>query len=126
MLLLLVPAVADGDWSAYLRAWLAALALCSPSTSCWWSIYPAGMGFGDVKLAGVLGLVARLAGVGRARGRWLPGLPPRGRRRWGPDGSSGKAGRKSKIPFGPFMLLGALLAILWGGRLWDTYVDTLT
>ena len=35
-----------------------------------------------------------------------------------------RAGRKSKIPFGPFMLAGALVAILWGGALADLYLDT--
>jgi leader peptidase (prepilin peptidase)/N-methyltransferase len=35
-----------------------------------------------------------------------------------------RAGRKSHIPFGPWMLLGALIAILWGGALADLYLDT--
>ncbi len=35
----------------------------------------------------------------------------------------GKAGRKSKVPFGPFMLAGAFVAILWGGALADLYLD---
>lgn len=122
--LLLIPAVADGDWSAYLRAWLAALALFA-FYFLLAVIYPAGMGFGDVKLAGVLGLVLGWLGWGELvvggflgffLGAVLGGVLMIVRR----------AGRKSKIPFGPFMLFGALLAIVWGGRLWATYVDTLT
>jgi leader peptidase (prepilin peptidase)/N-methyltransferase len=83
------------------------------------------MGFGDVKLAGVLGLVLGWLGwgelvvggfLGFLLGAVLGGVLMVARR----------AGRKTKIPFGPFMLLGALLAILWGGQLWDAYVDTLT
>jgi leader peptidase (prepilin peptidase)/N-methyltransferase len=35
-----------------------------------------------------------------------------------------KAGRKSKIPFGPFMLAGALVAIVAGGALADLYLDS--
>jgi leader peptidase (prepilin peptidase)/N-methyltransferase len=35
-----------------------------------------------------------------------------------------RAGRKSAIPFGPFMLLGAFVAILWGGALADLYLDS--
>ena len=31
---------------------------------------------------------------------------------------------KSMIPFGPFMLAGALVAILWGGALGDLYLDS--
>jgi leader peptidase (prepilin peptidase)/N-methyltransferase len=38
----------------------------------------------------------------------------------------GRAGRKSAIPFGPWMLLGALLGILWGGALADLYLDSLS
>jgi leader peptidase (prepilin peptidase)/N-methyltransferase len=36
-----------------------------------------------------------------------------------------RAGRKSAIPFGPFMVAGALVAILWGGALADLYLDSL-
>ena len=34
-----------------------------------------------------------------------------------------RAGRKTQIPFGPFMLVGAFLAILYGGQLADWYVE---
>ncbi len=123
-LLFLLPAAIDGDWSAYLRAWLAALALFG-FYFLLAVIYPSGMGFGDVKLAGVLGLALGWLGwgvlvVGGFLGFLLGALIG------GALMLVRKAGRKSKIPFGPFMLLGALLAILWGGQLWDTYLDTLT
>ena len=36
-----------------------------------------------------------------------------------------RAGRKSKIPFGPYMLAGAFVAILWGGALADLYLDAM-
>ncbi|HEX5017960.1 MAG TPA: prepilin peptidase [Actinomycetes bacterium] len=122
--LLLLPAVVDDQWSAYLRAWLAALALFA-FYFLLVVIYPKGMGLGDVKLAGVLGLVLGWLGwaelvvggfLGFLLGAVVGGLLMLVRR----------AGRKSKIPFGPFMLLGALLAILWGADLWDLYVETLT
>jgi leader peptidase (prepilin peptidase)/N-methyltransferase len=32
-------------------------------------------------------------------------------------------GRKSKVPFGPFMLAGALLAILFGQNVFTAYLD---
>ena len=35
--------------------------------------------------------------------------------------ATGRAGRKSAIPFGPFMLVGALLAVLWGPWMVDAY-----
>jgi len=123
-LLLLLPAVAEPDWGAYLTAWLGALALFA-FYFLLAVIYPSGMGFGDVKLAGVLGLVLGWLGwsvvlVGGFLGFLLGAVVG------GALMLVRKAGRKSKIPFGPFMLAGALLAILWGGQLWDAYLDTLT
>jgi leader peptidase (prepilin peptidase) / N-methyltransferase len=73
-------------------------------------VYPAGMGLGDVKLAGVLGMYlgwlgwAELA-VGAFLGFLLGGLSGLGLM------LAGRAGRKTMIPFGPFMLAGAWLAI---------------
>ncbi len=95
---------------------------CTASTSCSRSIYPAGMGFGDVKLAGVLGIYLGWLGWGElVVGAFLGflfggvvGLLLMAVRR---------AGRKSSIPFGPYMLAGALVSILWGGALADLYLD---
>ena len=87
-------------------------------------VYPAGMGFGDVKLAGVLGLYLGYLGWGEVViGGFLGFLFG------GVLGGSlmlmGKAGRKTAIPFGPFMLAGALVAILFGGALADLYLDSM-
>ncbi|MDP9416620.1 MAG: prepilin peptidase [Actinomycetota bacterium] len=83
--------------------------------------YPRGMGFGDVKLAGVLGLycawlgwpswVVALAGGFLLGGVWSVGLLV-----------AGRAGRGSSIPFGPFMLAAALAAVLAGDRLAAAYL----
>lgn len=88
------------------------------------AIQPRGMGFGDVKLAGVLGgYLAWLGWAELAVGAFAAfvlggvlGLALMALQR---------AGRKSKIPFGPWMLLGALVAILWGAALADLYLDSL-
>jgi leader peptidase (prepilin peptidase)/N-methyltransferase len=78
-----------------------------------WFAYPKGMGFGDVKLAGVLGLYLGWIGwstlaVGLLLGWFAGGLL----------GSvllaTRRAGRKSAIPFGPFMVIGAFAAIIFG------------
>jgi leader peptidase (prepilin peptidase) / N-methyltransferase len=76
-------------------------------------INPAGMGMGDVKLAGLIGLFLGYASWGRVvAGFFLAFL----------TGAivgvvlmvAGRAGRKTAIPFGPFMALGAILSVLYG------------
>lgn len=80
-------------------------------------VHPAGMGMGDVKLAGVMGLylglpvapalvIAFLAGS-------VVGVAMIVRR--------GAAARKEGIPFGPFLALGGLVALLAGDELVDLY-----
>ena len=83
--------------------------------------YPAGMGFGDVKLSGVLGLFTAWLGwgafaVGLFAGFLFGGV-------WGIGLILlGRGGRKSTVPFGPFMLLGALVAVLAGQPLAEAYL----
>lgn len=110
---LAVAAGVDGDGSRLLRAVLGMAALYAVYF-CLAFAYPAGMGFGDVKLSGVLGLYLGWLGwpvwaVGLVAGFLSGGL----------FGvvllTTGRAGRKSAIPFGPFMIAGAFLAIFAGG-----------
>jgi leader peptidase (prepilin peptidase) / N-methyltransferase len=77
-------------------------------------VYPAGLGWGDVKLSGVLGLylgwlgtTALLAGVfGAFAAAALAGLALI---------AAGRATRKSYIPLGPFMLVSAVAVIACSG-----------
>jgi leader peptidase (prepilin peptidase) / N-methyltransferase len=121
--LLLLPAVAEGEWGAYVRALLGGAVLFAGYFLLAFA-YPAGMGFGDVKLAGVLGMYLAWLGwgelaVGAFLGFLLGGL-------WGAALMlARRAGRRSAIPFGPFMLGGALVAVFTGGALSDAYLDLL-
>jgi leader peptidase (prepilin peptidase) / N-methyltransferase len=101
----MVPQLAIAGGLAFLALLLANLA------------YPAGLGMGDVKLAGVMGLylglsvapamlVAFLAGT-------LVGVVRIAR--------EGRAARKSAIPFGPFLALGGLIGVLAGPELVHAY-----
>ncbi len=119
--LLLLPAALDGRWDDLLRAAIGGLALFALYFVLAF-INPRGMGFGDVKLASVLGMALGwlgwgVLGVGAFLGFLLGGL----------YGAVlivvGKAGRKSAIPFGPFMLAGALVAVLVGQRIADAYLQ---
>jgi leader peptidase (prepilin peptidase)/N-methyltransferase len=121
--LLLIPAAVDGLWGDYGRALLGALALFVFYLLLA-LVYPAGMGMGDVKLAGVLGMA--LGWLGWAEwvvGSFLAfvlgaivGLSLMLMRR---------AGRRSAIPFGPFMLAGTFLGILLGPPIADWYLTQL-
>jgi leader peptidase (prepilin peptidase)/N-methyltransferase len=82
-------------------------------------LYRAGMGEGDVKLAGVLGLLVGFPGI-------LVTL-------WTASLSGGlaaaallllrKKGRKDSIPFGPFLVLGATVALVAGSEVVHWYLD---
>jgi leader peptidase (prepilin peptidase) / N-methyltransferase len=83
--------------------------------------YPAGMGMGDVKLAGMMGLflgtavapallIALLSGV--AYGAFI--LARQGTH----------AGRKTAIPFGPFLALGGIVAVFAGQPIVHWYTST--
>jgi leader peptidase (prepilin peptidase)/N-methyltransferase len=121
LLLLLLPAALDGAWDSYLRAVLAGVALLLLYGILWF-VYPSGMGFGDVKLAGVLGIYLGWLSwgllvfggflgflLGAVVGVALLVL--------------GKATRKTGVPFGPFMLAGTVLAVLWGDSVVDWYTS---
>jgi leader peptidase (prepilin peptidase)/N-methyltransferase len=86
-----------------------------------WFVKPGGMGLGDVKLAAVLGLFLGQLGVGPlvvgvAAGFLLGAV----------HGLAlialGRAGRRSGIPFGPWMLVGAWLGVLAGEPLAHAYL----
>lgn len=87
-------------------------------------IYPAGMGMGDVKLAVLLGMVLGWFGwaqvvVGFFLGFLLGAV-------WGIGLMIVKgSGRKTAVPFGPFMIVGCWLALLWGQQLANWYGDIL-
>lgn len=89
-------------------------------------IYPAGMGGGDIKLAFVLGTFIGYLGA--------PGLVLIGMFLSFMIGSvvgvglmvASDKGRKTQVPFGPFLAAGTVAAILWGQGLLDLYLDTLT
>ena len=82
--------------------------------------YPRGMGMGDVKLAAVMGLylgraVAPALLIGFAAGA-LFGLALIAR--------EGSSARKRKVPFGPFLALGAVIALFAGDDIVDWYLDS--
>jgi leader peptidase (prepilin peptidase)/N-methyltransferase len=85
-------------------------------------VKPGAMGLGDVKLAGVLGLFLGFNGwgaliIGSLAAFLLGGI----------YGlvliALRKSTRKSGIPFGPWMALGAWIGILFGNLIWNDYLS---
>lgn len=87
--------------------------------------YPAGMGFGDVKLSGVLGIYTAWLGwdvwaAGLMLGFFLGGFFGIGLL------LAQRGGRKTAIPFGPFMIAGAFVAIFAGHQIVSGYLHLTT
>lgn len=121
--LLVPPMIAGQAWDAGTRSLLAAGALFAFYYVI--ATVHRGMGFGDVKLALLLGLYLGFLGwqflaVGAFAGFLLGGVV----------GvvllAAGRATRKTKIPFGPYMLAGAFLAVFAGAPIADWYLGLLT
>ncbi|WP_349902542.1 prepilin peptidase [Parafrigoribacterium humi] len=118
--LLVASATLSGDYGGLVRAAIGGAAL-GIAYLLMAVVAPGGMGFGDVKLAGVLGIFLGWIGwgalvVGAIAAFLLGGifgiiliLARRG-------------GRKTAIPFGPWMLLGAWSGIAAGGPIWALYL----
>jgi leader peptidase (prepilin peptidase)/N-methyltransferase len=121
--LLAVSAAVDGGWWALVRALLGGAVLFGFFYALAY-FYPAGMGFGDVKLAAIVGgvlaylswsalLIGAFAGflIGAVAGLTMMALK--------------RAGRKTAIPFGPSMIVGAFVAIFASGPIAHFYLDNL-
>jgi leader peptidase (prepilin peptidase)/N-methyltransferase len=118
--LLTIASAVSRDWWALARAVISTVALFGFFYAIAFA-YPAGMGFGDVKLAGIIGgllgylswsalIVGAFAAflLGAVFGTFLLVV--------------GHRDRKVGIPFGPFMIVGALLALFSAGPIAHTYL----
>jgi leader peptidase (prepilin peptidase)/N-methyltransferase len=121
--LLAIAAWVDDDPAALLRAGLGAVA----SFALYYLLAvakPGGMGFGDVKTAGLVGgMLAFISWpvllVGTVAAFLLGSIVGVAQI------FAGQATRKSLVPFGPFMIAGALAAVFVGGPLGDLYSQLL-
>jgi leader peptidase (prepilin peptidase)/N-methyltransferase len=111
-----IVALVRGDYKIITDSLIGAVVIAAP-----WAIaamiFPKGFGMGDAKLAAftgaILGWKSELIGffIGIALGAIAGAVLM----------VAGKKGRKSRIPFGPFLAAGALIALFWGPAIWDAY-----
>lgn len=105
------------------------IGVATASAGIWLAVYGGvwlatagrGMGLGDVVLAPLLGLLLGWLGwassvVGLAGGFFIGGVVGAALV------AAGRAGRRSRVPHGPFMLAGAALGLFAGEPLWDAYL----
>ena len=112
----------DGDQDALVRAVVGAVVLFG-SYYLLAVVAPGGLGFGDVKLAGVLGAVLGFAGwapllMGALLGFLYGGVVSAGLL------LARRPTRKTRVPFGPFMVAGALTALCLGEAAAASYLTT--
>jgi leader peptidase (prepilin peptidase)/N-methyltransferase len=111
VVLLAITSWASGDWAAFLSG-LGAGAGLFTLYFVLAVISPSGIGMGDVKLAGLIGLMLGYLGwgpilVGATAGFLIGGLTSLIAL------MTGRAGMKTALPFGPAMLAGAFLGMLF-------------
>ena len=124
LLLVIGVGVVEGDVSTTVTA-LAAGGLLFAVLLVLNLIRPSGMGMGDVKVAGLSGLFVGLLGLGPALLAvvlaavlaWLVGLGLIVGRR---------ITRRTPVPFGPWLAVGALVAVLAGPQLVQVYLSALS
>lgn len=83
-------------------------------------VYPSGMGMGDVKLAGLMGVYLGRAVAPALLAGFLAGAL------FGLAliAKHGSEARKRAVPFGPFLALGGLVGLFAGDEIVDWYLDT--
>lgn len=119
---LLFAGLMSGEWP-WSSALIGLAVWLGPIGALWFFSGGRGMGFGDVKLAPVLGVTLGWVGVGAAVvGLFAAFLV---------GGIVGvalmvarRAGRRSQLAFGPYLLIGALLGLLVGEPIWNAYLDS--
>ncbi|HMK99078.1 MAG TPA: A24 family peptidase [Acidimicrobiales bacterium] len=113
--LLVVASGVDGRWGSLARAAIAAAAAFVAFLAVH-LLVPKGMGFGDVRLAALVGGASGWLGLGHAFLTFFAafvlgaavGLAVM---------AVGRGGRKTRIPFGPFMAVGMVISVVWGNPL---------
>lgn len=119
---IIAACVVEGSLGDVARVALAAAVVGTAYFSLWFITGGKGLGFGDVKLAPLLGAVLGYFGWGSVAvgtaAAWLLGAIV---------GVSalllGRVSRGKPIPFGPFLLVGTWIGIFFGQDIWGVYLN---
>lgn len=113
--LLVVASAVDGRWGSLARAAIGGAA-GFVALYLVWLVYPRGMGFGDVRLAGLVGLASGWLGLGHTFMAFFAAFLLASVIGVAVMAATGQ-GRKTRIPFGPFLAAGLVVAVIWGNPL---------
>lgn len=110
--LFVLASAVDDRWGSLARGAIAAAAALVGFFAVHVAV-PRGMGLGDVRLAGLIGLASGWLGLGHAFVAFFAAFLLGALVGIGVMAVTGR-GRKTRIPFGPFMAAGAIVSVLWG------------
>jgi len=118
----LVAASAVGhDWDAVGRAAASAAVALVVFFAIWW-VYPRGLGFGDVRLAGMMAAALGWLGYGEVYVGFVAGFLAGaviGVVKMAAQGT----GRRTRLPFGPALAAGCMVGVLWGSWLANAWLS---
>ena len=109
---LVAASAVSGDWHRLLTAAIGGLAAFAVFFAIWF-IAPRSMGFGDVRLAGLIGMALGWLGLGEVYIGFLVAFVAGsvfGVVKMVVQGT----GRKTALPFGPGLAIGGVVGVLWG------------
>lgn len=109
---LVAASAVDGHWRALGEAVIGGAGAFAVFFALWW-FFPRGLGYGDVRLAGVIGAGLGWIGFGELYVGFLVAFVAGavlGVTLMVAQGT----GRKTRLPFGPPLCLGAAFGVLWG------------
>jgi prepilin signal peptidase PulO-like enzyme (type II secretory pathway) len=113
--LLVATSAVDHTWGHLSGAAIAGAVAFGGFFTVWWFV-PRGMGFGDVRLAGLIGVAVGYLSLLHAYIAFLSGFVA-GLVFGLAVMATTAGGRRTRIPFAPSLALGGVVGVLWGGHI---------
>lgn len=124
LVLAVVVAAIEDEWMWLASGVIGIIVLAGPLFAIWWMM-PRGMGFGDVRLATLVGFnVGFFAGTNLAHAAFLTVIALALASTLGLVlglAAMGARGRKAKVPFGPTIMLGGYMCMLFAAQILEPF-----